>query len=96
MKLVKASPDGYQELGEIETIDGICWNTICLYDNLLLVRSELEAACIELKLETQTTGVETGSEATESSGAADGNEGSEADADGSTSAEVNDGSTNGQ
>lgn len=96
LKLVKASPDGYQELGEIETIDGICWNTICLYDNLLLVRSELEAACIELKLETQTTGVETGSEATESSGAADGNEGSEADADGSTSAEVNDGSTNGQ
>ena len=50
LKLIEATPDSYNELGEIETIDGICWNTLCLYENYLLVRSELEAACIELPL----------------------------------------------
>ena len=55
LKLVEASPEAYNELGEISTIDGVCWNTICLYDNFLLVRSELEAACIELKTEVQTS-----------------------------------------
>ncbi|MEM9409764.1 MAG: PQQ-binding-like beta-propeller repeat protein [Planctomycetota bacterium] len=54
LKLVRATPEKYIELGSIETIEGVCWNTICLYDNLLLVRSELEAACIELKTEVQT------------------------------------------
>ena len=54
LKLVEATPDRYNELGEIKTINGICWNTICLYDNFLLVRSELEAACIELTLADQT------------------------------------------
>ncbi len=46
--LVAANPSGYQELGALKTIDGICWNTLCLYGNRLLVRSEKEAACIEL------------------------------------------------
>ena len=46
--LVAAEPSGYQELGSLKTIDGICWNTLCLYGNRLLVRSEKEAACIEL------------------------------------------------
>jgi len=50
LKLVKANPDAYTELGEISTIAGICWNTICLYDRFLLVRSEREAACFELEL----------------------------------------------
>jgi outer membrane protein assembly factor BamB len=54
LKLVKAMPEKYIELGEIKTIDGVCWNTICLYKNFLLVRSELEAACIVLKTEAQT------------------------------------------
>ena len=53
LKLIEATPDKYNELGEIATIGGICWNTICLYDNYLLVRSELEAACIRLKLDKQ-------------------------------------------
>ena len=51
LKLVKATPDKYVEIGEIPTIKGICWNTICLYDKYLLVRSEREAACFELSLE---------------------------------------------
>jgi outer membrane protein assembly factor BamB len=46
--LLEATPDEYRELGKVETIDGICWNTLCLTGNLLLVRSELEAACIEI------------------------------------------------
>ena len=40
LKLVKANPDTYVELGEIPTVTGICWNTICLADKYLLVRSE--------------------------------------------------------
>ena len=46
--LVRATPDGYEELGSLDTIEGVCWNTICRYGNLVLVRSDLEAACIRL------------------------------------------------
>lgn len=48
--LLKATPDGYQEFGQIPTIEGVCWNTLCLYGDKLLVRSHLEAACIELPI----------------------------------------------
>ena len=51
LKLIEANPEKYVELGEIKTIDGICWNTICFYEDVLIVRSELEAACIRLPLE---------------------------------------------
>ncbi len=46
--LVAADPAEYRELGSMKTIEGICWNTLCLYGDKLLVRSELEAACIQL------------------------------------------------
>lgn len=46
--LVQATPSGYEELASMETIDGICWNTLCLYGDLLLVRSQKEAACFRL------------------------------------------------
>lgn len=46
--LVKASSEKYEELGSFKTIEGVCWNTLCLYNNRLLVRSELEAACFEI------------------------------------------------
>ena len=42
--LVKASPDSYQRIGKLKSIDGVCWNTLCLYDRYLIVRSDLEAA----------------------------------------------------
>jgi outer membrane protein assembly factor BamB len=48
--LVAANPQEYQLLDTCKTISGICWNTICLYKNRLLVRSEKEAACFELPL----------------------------------------------
>ncbi len=48
--LIDPSPDGYKELGSFETIDGVSWNTLCLYGNKLLVRSDQEAACFELPM----------------------------------------------
>ena len=48
--LVAADPSEYQQLAKTKTIKGICWNTICLYGDLLLVRSEIEAACYQLPL----------------------------------------------
>lgn len=48
LMLISADPSGYSELGSIKTIRGICWNTVCLYGDLILVRSELEAACFRL------------------------------------------------
>ena len=46
--LLEATPDEYRELGSLKTITGVCWNTLCLTGNQLLVRSEVEAACIEI------------------------------------------------
>lgn len=51
--LIQATPSGYTELGSFKTIDGICWNTLCLYGDLLLVRSEQEAACYRLPTEAK-------------------------------------------
>ena len=49
--LLEANPNVYQEIGKIKTIEGVCWNTLSLYKDLLLVRSELEAACIKLPIQ---------------------------------------------
>lgn len=43
-----ASPTKFEGLGTRQLIDGVCWNTLCLYGNKLLIRSEIEAACVEL------------------------------------------------
>ena len=48
--LLEATPDEYRELGTLKTIDGVCWNTLCLSGNTLLIRSEIEAACLEIPL----------------------------------------------
>ena len=53
--LVSPDPSEYQELGKVKTIKGICWNTICLYGDLLLLRSEVEAACYQLPLANPMT-----------------------------------------
>ncbi len=52
LHMIAANSNFYQEIGKIKTIEGVCWNTLCLYEDLLLVRSELEAACIKLPLES--------------------------------------------
>ncbi|MCR9200513.1 MAG: PQQ-like beta-propeller repeat protein [Planctomycetaceae bacterium] len=50
LHLIRATPEDCEEIAEIPTIDGVCWNTLCLYGNRLLVRSHIQAACIELPL----------------------------------------------
>lgn len=50
LSLVAADPSGYQELGRLKAIDGVCWNNLCLYRDRLLIRSDLEAACFRLPL----------------------------------------------
>ena len=52
--LVKASPDAYTDLGSIETVDGTCWNTFAIYKDLVLVRSDKEAACFRLPIENDS------------------------------------------
>lgn len=48
LMVFRASPEKFEELGTRQLIEGVCWNTLCLYGNKLLVRSEIEAACVEL------------------------------------------------
>jgi outer membrane protein assembly factor BamB len=51
LAMLQVNFDEYQQLGKIKTIDGFCWNTIALYGDLLLVRSERKAACYRLPIE---------------------------------------------
>ncbi len=50
LALVEATPDEYRELGSIETISGTCWNTLAISKDLVLVRSDTEAACYRIPL----------------------------------------------
>jgi len=58
--LVVLSEDGHLNLVEIQAdeflpvltkrgvLNGRCWNTLCIYDDLLLIRSDREAVCLRL------------------------------------------------
>ena len=46
--VLEANPNEYRELGLVKTISGVCWNNLCLTGKYLMVRSEIEAACLEL------------------------------------------------
>lgn len=50
--MVKASPEKYEQLGTVKTIEGICWNTLCVYKDLVIIRSDFEAACFRLPTKT--------------------------------------------
>ena len=50
LSLVSARPDEFEQLGEIKTVEGTCWNTLCIYKDLVLVRSEQEAACFRVPI----------------------------------------------
>lgn len=58
LHLVAAAPEKFQELGKCESIKGVCWNTIALSGDRLLVRSELEAAMIRVPLNEGTSKVD--------------------------------------
>ena len=49
--LVDATPSGFRSHGKITTVEGICWNMLCLSGSRIIVRSNLEAACYELPSE---------------------------------------------
>ena len=52
--LVDARPEFENEIGRIrKAIKGVCWNTICIQDQYLLIRSDREAACIELPIKAK-------------------------------------------
>lgn len=49
LSVVAADPKEYQPLFTLpDVLSGRCWNTLCLYDDLLLVRSDREAVCLRL------------------------------------------------
>ncbi len=47
---VATDPEAFRVLGRFQAVKGKCWATLCLYDNLLIVRAEEEACCYELPL----------------------------------------------
>jgi outer membrane protein assembly factor BamB len=50
LALLEVNFDEYRALGKAKTVEGFCWNTIALYGDLLLVRSERQAACYRLPI----------------------------------------------
>ena len=50
-KTVEPAPDAHRQLGRVPVLDGKTWNTPALAGNLLLVRNDREAVCLELPLE---------------------------------------------
>jgi outer membrane protein assembly factor BamB len=56
--LVSLNAERYQVLGSFQGLDsnsGACWNNMCLYGNLLLLRNAQQAACWELPLSRANT-----------------------------------------
>ena len=56
--LVAASPERHLELGRFQAVEGMSWATPALAGNLLIVRSEEEAACYRLPTETPAASAE--------------------------------------
>ena len=50
LALANLNSSRFDRLDQIDTIEGFCWNTIAIYGDLVLVRSELEAACYRLPI----------------------------------------------
>ena len=48
--LVEAQSERFRVLGKVQAVSGQTWNHLCLYGRFLLVRSDEEAACLELPL----------------------------------------------
>ena len=50
LALANVDSDRFDKLNQIDTIEGFCWNTIAVYGDLVLVRSERKAACYRLPI----------------------------------------------
>ena len=56
--LVAASPERHTELGRFQAVEGMSWATPALAGDLLIVRSEGEAACYRLPTEAPAASAE--------------------------------------
>ncbi len=48
LQLVEAVPADPRQSKAIDSVDGLCWNTLAISDDQLVVRSDLEMACFRL------------------------------------------------
>jgi outer membrane protein assembly factor BamB len=53
LMIAPVSPQEFRKLGEINTVAGICWNTLAVSGPYVVVRSNLEMACFRLSTSTQ-------------------------------------------
>lgn len=52
LSLVEATPEiPNRVLGSLSVLEGKCWNTLAVAGDKVLVRSDVEAACVEVVLE---------------------------------------------
>ena len=49
LAIVKAEPDGYDEVARADVLEGKCWSTPAFSNGRIYVRSTVEAACIDLQ-----------------------------------------------
>ncbi len=49
IELVKATPDGYQELARAQPLGGQCWTMATVSDGRIFARSTTEVACLDVK-----------------------------------------------
>lgn len=63
--LIQATEEEFEELGKIKTIEGVCWNTICVAGKYVLVRSDEQAGCYEIPLQGAIDATESEPAATE-------------------------------
>lgn len=50
LSLVKCTPDKFIQFTSIDALKGICWNTICVYGEYVLIRSDEEAVCYKMPM----------------------------------------------
>jgi len=60
LQLVRATAESPEKSIQFPTIGGVCWNTIAISNDLVVVRSDTEMACI--RLPTRTQPAETGTD----------------------------------
>ena len=53
---VKATPEAYEATDGVALLDGICWNTLCLYGDTLLARNNRSAVSVRLSLGSNRQG----------------------------------------
>ena len=50
LALGELDSEKFEKQAQIDTVEGFCWNTLALYGDLVLIRSERQAACYRLPI----------------------------------------------